>query len=97
MNTDKDQPAFPVIKTTEAKTNNMANAPSYGDVTSQGGLTKREYFAARAMQALLSCYPAQQDICNKDPRYKDTNFAEVIAINSTEFADALIKELNKEK
>jgi len=44
------------------------------------GLTKRELFAAMAMQGLLS---------NPEVRYKN------IAIDSVEIADALIEELNK--
>jgi len=44
------------------------------------GLTKRELFAAMAMQGMLS---------SPEVRYKN------ISIDSVEIADALIKELNK--
>lgn len=60
-----------------------------------GGLTKREWLAGLAMQGLLSNYEARVKICNTDPRYNDENFAEVVAINSVEFADALLKQLDK--
>ena len=48
------------------------------------GITKREYFAAMAMQGVLACYP--KDIV------LDTDG---IAADSVELADALINELNK--
>ena len=44
------------------------------------GLTKREYFAAMAMQGLLT-----------DIRLND---AKVVSFHAVKFADALIKELN---
>jgi hypothetical protein len=47
------------------------------------GLTKREIFAAMAMQGLMA---------NIDP----VNHKDYIAENSVKIADALIKELNKE-
>lgn len=64
------------------------------------GLTKRELFAMAAMQGLLANYEAQRNICNSDPRYKaqpdgQFNFAAVVAVNSTEFADALLEALEK--
>lgn len=64
------------------------------------GLTKREQFAAMAMQGILSCWEAQQKICNNDPRYKKQpdgqyNFDDVVATNAVEFADALLERLKK--
>lgn len=56
--------------------------------------TKREYFAAKAMQGLLSDVDVQRWLQN-DPRFMGDNFSEVVAINSCEFADSLIRELNK--
>lgn len=58
------------------------------------GLSKREAFASMAMKGLLSCYQAQQDT-QSDPRYNGENFKEVVALNSVEFADALLAELSK--
>jgi hypothetical protein len=60
----------------------------------------RREIAARAMQALISNATASQLLCNLDPRYKEQpdghcNFAEVVAINAVEFADALIRALKK--
>ena len=53
------------------------------------GLTKREYFAAMAMQGLLS-FP-------RDPSNVDkNNVGGVFAKSAVKFADALIKELNNE-
>lgn len=48
-----------------------------------GGLTKREYFAAMALQGLLSA-----DSCWSTSSY---------TIRSVEIADALIEELNRKK
>jgi hypothetical protein len=50
-------------------------------------LTKREYFAAAALQGIL----AHLEIGN--PKYSYT----LVAIEAVQFADALIKELNKEE
>lgn len=54
-----------------------------GSEQSFGGLTKREYFAAMALQG-LSSYAFS------------TNFSEAASL-AVQHADALIKELNKER
>lgn len=77
---NKDRSAFPAINNETA-----FYAP---------GLTKREYFAGLAMQGLLANYEAQKDM-QGDPRYDGNNFSQVVAINSLEFADALLSELSK--
>lgn len=69
-----------------------------GDVST--GMSLRAYFAGEAMKGILSCWEAQKKICDTDPRYRMKpdgllNFDEVVAKNSVEFADALIKELEK--
>jgi len=53
------------------------------------GLTKREYFAAMAMQGLLAM------LSNSNPT--TGGFYETTALESVRLADALIAELNKEK
>ena len=58
--------------TTETKANDV--------ITGFNGLTKREYFAGLAMQALIPI----------DPNNNDDN----IAYNACKMADALIRELN---
>jgi hypothetical protein len=55
--------------------------PEAVGIESQTGLTKREYFAAMAMQALTSRKVKQRD--------------DVVAAMSVRMADALIAELNK--
>ena len=50
----------------------------------QDGLTKREYFAAMAMQGILV-------------RGRESNYPETLAEEAVEQADALIEALNKEK
>lgn len=89
-----EQPAYPGGISATLKASDDA-------VPTQIGLSKRELFAAMALQGLMANYDAQVTICRgndvvgPDPRYHDGNFAEVIAINSVEFADALLAELEK--
>lgn len=49
------------------------------------GLTKREYFAAMAMQGILSCDYSIQQYCEPNS----------IGLQSVQFADALIAALNE--
>lgn len=62
----------------------------FGDGTyEETGLTKREYFAAMAMQGLLA---------TNGSYFPDTqNFGELTAIASVKYANALIKALNEGK
>lgn len=59
-----------------------------GETRMQMGLTKREYFAAMAMQGLLA---------HNCAHFKDEDLHEPgVAKRSLKLADALIAELNKE-
>lgn len=69
MPTNADQPINPV---------------SSGYYSDFRGLTKREYFAAMAMQGLLA-------------QGQDSKFIAVIAKKSCAMADLLIEELNKKE
>ena len=71
--THGDSPAF-------AK---AAFANEYGIDAPQEGLTKREYFAAMAMQGLLANYGSSYSVQN--------------TMEAVYMADALIEELNKTK
>lgn len=64
--------------------NDPINTTEYYGNYESTGLTKREYFAAMAMQGFLS-NPNSHSFSKKE-----------FAISSVEMADALIKELNKE-
>lgn len=64
-----NQTTFPIVKT--------------GSLVPQWGLTKREYFAAMALQGLASIY---HEVHSPSVRY--------LAKKSVEFADELINELN---
>lgn len=57
-----------------------------------GGLTKREYFAALAMQGLCSNY----DLFKKAVQLTDGKEEIIICKSAVEYADALIEALNKE-
>lgn len=72
--TNKSEPAFP---TREGWTEDTGK---YREDT--GGLTKREYFAAMAMQGMITC-----------PDYEGCEFT--VSKLAVEYADALIEELNK--
>lgn len=71
----------------ETKPNELAFASSpTNDSSGSDGLTKREYFAARAMQGLLSNSMYSYDVT--------TRSCSKLAV---EQADALIAELNRKK
>lgn len=69
MKTEPNDNAFPIVESKEAQSLEL-------------GLTKREYFAAMAMQGLAS---------------KTGWSAMEVAIGSVDIADLLIKELNKKE
>jgi hypothetical protein len=77
---NKNQPAFPVsyVSTPMGDIYN-----SFGD--GLGGVTKREYFAAMAMQGWLASYGGLQTV----PDVK------MVAAKAVELADALLAELEK--
>lgn len=84
---NKNQPAFPVLEMQSVAGNQFLDCTA-------AGLSKREHFAGLAMQGLLSCIEMQRWL-QTDSRYTGQNFAEVVAINSVEFADSLLTELSK--
>ena len=69
----------------ETKANEPINTVEYNNNYISIGLTKREYFAAMAMQGILA---------NKSARKKTT---EMIIESSVRLSDALLNELNKTK
>lgn len=65
-----------------------------GDVEkSEGGLTKREHFAAMAMQGILANPTGQQEPEGAPPEA----VIEIVALASVNFADALLAELERTK
>lgn len=73
----------------------IINSETNGLQYSEGGLTKREYFAAMAMQGTLA-NPEGMEYLSK--RYGNHDFPSAfasIAAKSVQLADALITELNK--
>lgn len=61
------------------------------------GMTLRDYFAARAMAALLD-FQVSRSICDNDPRYDPAgggSFALAVATNAYEFADAMLAKRAK--
>ncbi len=83
-------PAFPVLTTLtdKGKLAGLQTGPSSGWET---GLSIRDYFAAKAMQAAF----CSDTVAARDGRYDETNWAEVVALNAYEMADAMLKERAK--
>ena len=54
----------------------------------------RDWFAGMAMQAIFGGVGAQ-DVANRDDRYDETNWAQVVAANAYEMADAMLKERSR--
>lgn len=68
------------------------NPPKKDDAVYEHGLTKREYFAAMAMQGMMTHSP--EDMLRwADP--KDGTVGDWVAINCVQVADAVIRELSK--
>ena len=70
-----------------------AGQPAYPTVHTNAhlnGLTKREHFAAMAMQGMLACGASS---------YRDgtKGFAHSVTVKSIEYADALLKALENDK
>jgi len=57
-------------------------------------LTKLEEFAKSAMESIFSG-PGAQMVADRDERYNEDNWAEVVALNSFEMAEAMLKEAEK--
>lgn len=75
---NKNQPIHPLEFDSQKDTQNM------GYVSKFRGLTKREYFAGLAMQGMLSGHELQLSKAEAD----------VIAMQSIQFADALLEALS---
>lgn len=58
------------------------------------GMSLRDYFAAQAMSAIF-CGDGARMVADRDERYDETNWAEVVAANAYEMADAMIAERAK--
>ena len=80
-----DMPAMP-------QTEESYNAAGEYILEVRGGLTKREHFAAMAMQGVLSGVNGDADLHNSAEEWKED-----VASASVEFADALLAELERTK
>lgn len=78
---------------------NPTGAHHYKD---KDGLTKREYFAAIAMQGMLSNInqsygePNVNEKAMEDALKREQQFIDNVAIKAVRYSDALINALNKE-
>ncbi len=83
MSTIKDGgPAFPG-GVNQTYTNIEPGEPT------QHGMALRDYFAAKAMQAAFAGDGARM-IADRDARYDETNWAQIVAMNAYEMADAML-------
>lgn len=78
-----DEPAFPSLQTFERFNDDLGKYEDY--TLPAGGVTKREYFAGLAMQALVSTYTISRDEVTIGT-----------AETAVRYADALLAELEKE-
>jgi hypothetical protein len=66
----------------------MKNPPAFPDWT-KDGMTLRDYFAAKAMQAIL---PQYEDVFNDDTQAEgEPSFPELLAKDAYIMADAMLK------
>lgn len=63
--------------------------PGYADAGFLG-TTLRDYFAAKAMQAMITGNGTRR-VADTDARFDGNNIGEIIAINAYEFADAMLE------
>jgi hypothetical protein len=94
MTTNPNEPINPcTIKTMKTTTVRPGWDYSEPELVFVQGLTKREHFAAMAMQGLLSNGRAltQEEII----KYDGKTLGEVTSIIAVSYADTLVNELNK--
>ncbi len=96
--TNPNDSAFPTVRREEvyseskqSSDGSFEQSKTFGDVWT-GGLTKREYFAARAMQGILANLPTYEKGKYIREGVQVTPSATLLAID---LADALIADLNK--
>lgn len=85
--TKADEPAFPHDRVYIA-----SNGGKYNEVVPNGGLTKREYFAAMAMQGIISNRELYRGFAKLDT---SREIGQIVASASIEYANALIEELER--
>ena len=78
-----NQPAFPTKTSTEHF--------SHPSTIYNTGMTLRDYFAAKAMQAILPTYNTVDVFDDQTGDDDDPSFPELIAIDSYLMADAMLK------
>lgn len=89
MSDEDGGPAFPVpqpTRDTEEKEN-------YWDTR---GMTLRDWFAGQAFAAMVAGEGALM-VADRDERYDETNWAEVVASNAYNFADAMLAARTKKQ
>lgn len=85
-------PAFPVeVEYNDGEPIGRQTSPVHGFAT---GLSIRDWFAGQAMQAMFAG-PGARDVADRDDRYDETNWAQVVASNAYEMADAMLAERAK--
>ncbi len=68
----------------------LENPPAFPfEPTGHKGMMLRDWYAGLAMQAAFAGVGAQQ-LADRDGRYDGTNWAEIVALNAYEMADAML-------
>lgn len=78
-------PAFPTSKYPMGRINPDGSVESI----EHQGLSLRDYFAAKAMQAMVAGDGAAM-VAIRDGRYDETNWKQIVSLNAYEFADAML-------
>lgn len=65
-------------------------------VRASDGMSLRDWFAGLAMQAAFAG-PGARMVADRDGRYDQTNWGEVVAANAYEMADAMLAEREKSR
>jgi hypothetical protein len=90
-------PAFPGFSYTEGRGNFKRNIENAEWECHMPGMSLRDFMAAKFAAKLCAGEEARM-LADKDGRYDgESNWAEVVAMNAYEFADAMLKERNKTK
>lgn len=70
--------------------------PNFFGANDSHGMDLRDHYAGLAMQAMCAGEGARM-VADRDGRYDETNWKEVVAMNSYEIADAMLTHREKTK
>lgn len=89
MKTNGNEPVSPIIESQSVQGNMTMDCTSVG-------LTKREYFAAKAMQSFIHVLDNNTEIIRAQAEKYNQTVSQYTVDCAVEYADLLIEALNKE-